>query len=75
VTSFDVTATSSEAPMTAGQVDTLVSGTGTEPRTVSLRAERRGTSVARVYTVTASATDAAGNITSAVGTCTVPHDQ
>jgi hypothetical protein len=75
VTSFSVTAASSEAPMTAGQVDTLVSGAGTDPRTVSLRAERRGTTASRVYTITASATDAAGNIANAVGTCTVPHDQ
>jgi len=42
---------------------------------VQLRAERSGTGNARVYTITASATDQAGNSTNAKATCTVPHDQ
>jgi hypothetical protein len=41
---------------------------------VDLRAFRDDESDGRVYTVTATATDLAGNVTNAVGTCVVPHD-
>ena len=74
VASFDVTASSSEAPVVAGQVDTQVTGGGTAPRTVSLRAARLGTED-RVYTITATATDAAGNTAAATATCVVPRNQ
>lgn len=42
---------------------------------VWVRAERSGTGEGRVYTITATATDFAGNTATAVGTVTVPHDQ
>ncbi len=42
---------------------------------VQLRAERSGAGDGRVYTITASATDLAGNSTMATATCDVPHDQ
>ena len=42
---------------------------------VQLRAERSGTGNGRVYTITASATDQAGNSAMTTVTCTVPHDQ
>jgi PKD repeat protein len=42
---------------------------------VALRVERSGTSTGRIYTITATATDRAGNTTQAVSTCVVPHDQ
>jgi len=74
VASFEATASSSEAPVVAGQVDTQVTGSGTNPRTVSLRAARLGTDD-RIYTITATATDAAGNTAAAVATCVVPRNQ
>ncbi|OGU69854.1 MAG: hypothetical protein A3H45_05670 [Ignavibacteria bacterium RIFCSPLOWO2_02_FULL_55_14] len=42
---------------------------------VQLRAERSGTGTGRVYTLTAAASDIAGNQTTATATCVVPHDQ
>jgi len=42
---------------------------------VSLRAERAGNGNGRTYTISATATDAAGNTASATGTCVVPHDR
>jgi hypothetical protein len=74
MSSFNVTGTSNE-PMDPNNPDIIISGTGTQPRTVQLRADRLGTGTGRVYTLTTTATDAAGNTTTAVSTCTVPHDQ
>lgn len=49
---------------------------GTDDRDFSLRAERVGQrKEGRVYTVTYSATDAAGNTATASATVAVPHDQ
>ncbi|NIN11517.1 MAG: hypothetical protein GTN62_08430 [Gemmatimonadales bacterium] len=42
---------------------------------VYVRAERSGTGDGRVYTITATATDAAGNTATETGTVTVPHDR
>jgi hypothetical protein len=42
---------------------------------VQLQADRLGSGNGRVYTVTASASDLAGNTTNLTATCTVPHDQ
>lgn len=42
---------------------------------VRLRAERSGTGSGRVYTITISCTDAAGNPATATTTVTVAHDQ
>lgn len=50
--------------------DVLVDG-----GTVQVRAFRDGEGDGRVYTVTATVTDAAGNASAGQGTCTVPHDQ
>jgi hypothetical protein len=66
--SLAVVATSSEG----GAGDVAVAGSGLEPRRVSLRADRAGTGTGRVYTVTATAADLAGNVASASATCTVP---
>lgn len=43
--------------------------------TVQVRATREGKGDGRVYTLTATVTDVAGNTAVEVGTCTVPHDQ
>lgn len=40
-----------------------------------LRAERQGTGSDRVYTVTITGTDPSGNVTTATGEVTVPHNQ
>jgi hypothetical protein len=42
---------------------------------VKVRAERSGSGDGRIYTITASATDLAGNVTTATATCEVPHDR
>jgi len=42
---------------------------------VQLQADRLGTGNGRVYTLTATAADLAGNPATATATCTVPHDQ
>ena len=69
-----ITATSSEAVNAAGDgntaPDVVIAGGA-----VALRAKRSGRGVGRVYTITAAATDRAGNTSSAVSVCVVPHDQ
>jgi len=40
-----------------------------------LRASRLGTGNGRVYTINATATDTAGNTSTSVAACVVPHDQ
>ncbi len=69
-----VTGTSSELPLQLGNGQTLtdIVVTGT---TVKLRAERSGTGTGRAYTLTATASDVAGNSTTTTAVCTVPHDQ
>jgi hypothetical protein len=42
---------------------------------VELQADRRGNGGSRIYTLTATATDVAGNVATSRATCTVPHDQ
>ncbi len=42
---------------------------------VQLGAERAGTGTDRVYTITATATDLAGNTATQTATCTVSHDR
>ncbi|OAB37013.1 hypothetical protein PMSD_09415 [Paenibacillus macquariensis subsp. defensor] len=48
---------------------------GSEDKSFSLRASRSGTGTGRVYTITYTATDLAGNQTVKTSTVTVPHDQ
>ena len=71
--SFDVTAVSNE-PADGGP-DIVISGSGLQPRTVQLRADRLGNGTGRVYTITATATSGAGVVSTSTATCTVPHDQ
>lgn len=72
--SFNVNGTSNE-PQNLNDPDIVITGTGLGPRTVQLRADRLGTGTGRVYTITSTATDAAGNVVNAISTCVVPHDQ
>lgn len=74
VASFDVQGTSSEPPDADGP-DIVIAGSGVQPHGVQLRAERAGNGPGRIYTVTAIASDRAGNLAQTTATCTVPHDQ
>jgi hypothetical protein len=49
--------------------DVVISG-----GTVQVRAERAGRGTGRIYTITATATDLAGNTATQTATCKVPHD-
>jgi len=68
-----VTAVSNEADNGTGDGDLpgdiVVSG-----GTVQIRAERAGSGTGRVYTITATAIDRAGNSAQQTMTCRVPHD-
>lgn len=72
--SFNVAGTSNE-PQNPNDPNIVITGTGLGPRTVQLRADRLGTGTGRVYTITSTAADAAGNVVNATSTCVVPHDQ
>jgi hypothetical protein len=74
VASLEVTVTSNE-PSDPGDPDFAVTPDGSGGFAVSLRAERLGGGSGRVYTIAATATDLAGNLTTASATCTVAHDQ
>ena len=74
VASFSVTGTSNEPDDGLGDGDTandIVINGGI----VQVRAERSGLGNDRIYTLTATATDFAGNTTTKTTTCTVPHDK
>jgi hypothetical protein len=73
IAAFTVTGTSNEP--SDGEPDVVITGTGLEPRVVWLRAERQGAGGGRMYTLTATATDRAGNSASSRVTCVVPHDR
>jgi hypothetical protein len=73
IASFSVTASSSEAPL-AGESDTAITGTG-DARVIALRADRDARGSGRAYSINATATDAAGNTSSATATCRVPLSQ
>jgi hypothetical protein len=72
--SFGVTATSNE-PSDPATSDIAITPDGSGGFTVQLRADRLGTGNGRVYTLTATAKDLAGNTATGTGTCLVPHDQ
>jgi hypothetical protein len=74
-TALEVMGTSSQ-PLDHAEPDIVIVVTNTASKSVSLRARRLGNDPAgRVYTLTATALDVAGNQTAAKGICTVPHDQ
>jgi hypothetical protein len=65
--SLTVTVTSNE-PVDPGDI-------GVTNGVVQVIADRLGTGSGRVYTTQARASDLAGNVTTAIGTCEVPRDQ
>lgn len=71
---FDVNTTSNE-PLDPNAPDIVVTGSGSQPRTVQLRAWRLGQGRGRIYTINATASDMAGNTATVTANCAVPHDQ
>jgi hypothetical protein len=74
VGSLQVTATSNE-PSDPSNPDVVVTPDGAGAFVVRLRAERMGNRAGRIYTITAAATDLAGNVRTMTTKCLVPHDQ
>jgi hypothetical protein len=72
--SFGVSGSSSE-PSFGGEMDIVIGGSAFESFVVQLRSERLGAGEGRIYTLTAAATDLAGNGVTDSATCLVPHDQ
>jgi hypothetical protein len=72
---FQVSGTSSEGPLDPQSPDIVISPNSAGGFVVQLRAERSGNGEGRVYTLTATATDLAGNSTTSTARCTVPHDK
>jgi 6-phosphogluconolactonase (cycloisomerase 2 family) len=70
--SFQVTGTSNEPP-SAPEISISPNGPG--GYIIQLQEDRSGTGTGRIYTLTATASDLAGNTASVTATCTVPHDQ
>lgn len=71
---FTVTGSSNE-PSDPSSPDIVITPTNSGGYTIQLRADRLGTGTGRIYTLTATAKDVAGNATTVTGTCTVPHDK
>jgi len=70
--SLNVTATSNEPE--GNDKDIFITGSGSQ-YVVELRAQREGSGKGRIYTITATATDKAGNKSTVTSTVTVPHDK
>jgi archaellum component FlaF (FlaF/FlaG flagellin family) len=73
--SFNVSAISSEPDDPKDGPDIAITGATPGPQTIALRAQRLGTGTGRIYTITAKASDIAGNVTTTNAACVVPHDQ
>ena len=72
--SLMVRGTSNE-PMDPSDPAIVITPNGSGGLIVQLQADRLGTGTGRVYTLTATANDLAGNTATTEATCTVPHDQ
>jgi hypothetical protein len=75
-TTWSVTGISSNEPANGtGDGDTEPDWTMAGAHAVSLRAERAGTGSGRIYTITITAKDVAGNASTATTTVAVPHNK
>jgi len=72
--SFKVTGISNE-PIDPNDPAIVITPDGSGGFVVQLQADRLGNGNGRIYTLTATANDLAGNTTTTTATCTVPHDQ
>ena len=70
--SFQVRGTSNEP---AGAPEVSITPNGSGGYVIALQADRLGTGTGRIYMLTATATDAAGNAATVTSTCTVLHDK
>ncbi len=70
--SFQIMGASNEPP-SAQQISITPNGSG--GYVIALQADRLGSGNGRTYTLTATATDQAGNTATVTETCNVPHDQ
>jgi Phosphodiester glycosidase len=75
VPSFQVKVVSNEGLGDPQSPDAVVTPNGAGGFLVQLRADRSGNGSDRTYSLTAMASDLAGNAATASATCTVPHDQ
>jgi hypothetical protein len=73
--SFSVTGTSNEPANDSKSPDIVITPNGTGGYVVQLRADRLGSGNGRIYTLTATANDLAGNTATVTASCAVPHDQ
>ncbi|HYU80393.1 MAG TPA: phosphodiester glycosidase family protein [Vicinamibacterales bacterium] len=69
-----VTGGSSE-PIEVNDSAIVVQPNGSGGFVVALQADRLGNGAGRIYSLTAAATDLAGNVATSTATCIVPHDQ
>ncbi len=65
----------SNEPQNPSDPDVLISPDGHGGFIVKLRADRLGTGSGRIYSLVATATDVAGNVSAVTTSCSVPHDQ
>jgi PKD domain-containing protein/thrombospondin type 3 repeat protein len=76
---LEITVESNESANDLGdgntEVDWVIIDNGDGTWDVQVRAERQGAKTGRIYTITVTATDASGNVTTDTGTVTVPHDK
>jgi hypothetical protein len=73
--SLNVSGTSNEPASNSGDPEIVITPNGSGGYTVQLQADRLGSGNGRIYTVSATAMDNAGNSATATATCTVPHDK
>ena len=71
--SLQVSGASNE-PLDSGDPAIVITPNGSGGFIVQLQADRLGKGTGRIYTLTATATDLAGNSTTATASCRVPHD-
>jgi len=72
--SFTINGTSNE-PISPDDPAIVITPNGPDSFVVQLLADRLGNGTGRIYTLTATAQDLAGNVASSTATCRVPHDQ
>ena len=73
--SLQVKGTSNEGSGDPQSPDIVITPNGTGGFVIQLRSERSGNSNDRVYNLTATVSDLAGNAAVATANCTVPHDK
>jgi hypothetical protein len=73
--SFVLVGTSNEPPQDPARPEIVIAPDSSGAFVLQLQADRLGAGTGRVYTLTATAADLAGNVTTLTATCVVPHDQ